>query len=323
MPHTTQLELMHAAAIDEFGGAITPHTLPLPQVGSDEILIRIEAAGVGRWDPYEREGEFARMMEAEPKFPYVLGSDGAGTVAEIGAKVRNFKKGDRVYAFGFMNPKGGFYAQYVAVKAANASPIPGKLTLEQAGVLAVDGITALRGLDDVLGLKAGNSLLILGASGGIGHLAVQLAKRVGARVLAVASGDDGVALVRRLGADATVDGHRDDVAAAARQFAPAGLDAVLLTTGGKAAQDVLDAVRDGGRVAYPNGVQPVPEAHPGIRVSSYDGTPSPDAIKKLNSLIEKGPFEVHIARTFRLDQAAEAHRALGEHFIGKLALRPN
>src|SRR5207249_374798 len=99
------------------------------------------------------------MLGRKPKFPYVLGSDGAGTVADVGDKVSGFKKGDRVYAFGLANPKGGFYAQYAAVKAGDASPIPGKLTVEQAGVLPIDAITALRGLDDALGLKPGESIL--------------------------------------------------------------------------------------------------------------------------------------------------------------------
>jgi NADPH:quinone reductase len=320
MPQSSQ-NMMRAAAIDQFGGAITPHTLPVPEVGPDEILIRVESAGVGVWDPFEREGGFAKIYGGNPSFPYVLGSDGAGTVAEIGPKVGSFKKGDRVYAFGLMNPKGGFYAEYAAVSSDNASPIPGKLTVEQAGALPVDAMTALRGLDE-LELQPGESLLIFGASGGIGHLAVQLAKRMGAQVLAVASGDDGVGLVRRLGADAVVDGHKEDVAAAARRFAPAGLDAALLTAGGKAAEEALQAVRDGGRVAYPNGVEPEPKARPEITVKSYDGTPSPEAIERLNRLIERAPFEVHIARTFPLDQAAEAHRALNEHYLGKLALRP-
>src|SRR5689334_20167606 len=190
----THPDTMQAAAIDKFGGPITPHTLPVPRVGADEILIRIESAGVGVWDPFEREGGFAKMMGSKPTFPYVLGSDGAGTVADVGERVSGFKKGDRVYALALANPKGGFYAQYAAVKATDASPIPGKLTVEQAGVLPVDAITALCGLDDTLKLRPGESVLIFGAGGGIGHLAVQLAKRMGARVFAVASGDDGVAL---------------------------------------------------------------------------------------------------------------------------------
>jgi len=313
---------MLAAAIDEFGGPITPHTLPMPQVGPAEILIRVESAGVGVWDRFEREGGFAKLFGTKANFPYVLGSDGAGTVVDIGQKVQGFKKGDQVYAIGLMNPKGGFYAEYVAVKADDASPIPGKLTVEQAGVLPVDGMTALRGLDDTLALKPGESLLIFGASGGIGHLAVQFAKRMGARVFAVASGDDGVALAKRLGADAVVDGHKGDIAAAARRFVPQGFDAALLTAGGQAASDALNTLADGGRAAYPNGVELDPKAHPGITLKNYDGTPSPEAIEKLNRLIEQGPFEVHVARTFPLDRAADAHQALDEHYLGKIALRP-
>lgn len=314
---------MQAAAIDEFGGPLTPHTLPMPEVGPDEILIRVESAGVGVWDPFEREGGFAQGYGGQPRFPYVLGTDGAGTVVDVGRQVSGFKPGDHVYAATVMNPKGGFYAEYAAVKASNASPVPGTLTVEQAGVMPADAITALSGLDDTLRLQPGESVMIFGASGGIGHIAVQLAKRMGARVFAVASGDDGVALVRRLGADAVVDGHKDDVAAAARRFAPGGLDAALLTAGGDVADRALEAVRDGGRVAYPNGVEPEPKARPGIEIEGYDGDISPEGITKLNPLIGEGPFEVHVARTFPLDRAAEAHRALGDHFLGKLALRPS
>jgi NADPH2:quinone reductase len=326
---------MKSIALDHFGGIETmkPRALPVPEIGPDEVLIHVESAGVGVWDPFEREGGFAKYYNVEPTFPYVLGSDGAGTVAAVGERVRGFKEGDRVYGFSLMNPKGGFYAEYAAVKADDVSPIPGKLTTEQAGAMPVDAMTALRGLDDTLRLKAGESVMIFGASGGIGHLAVQLAKRMGARVFAVASGADGVALCKRLGADAVVDGHKDDVAAAARTFAPDGLDAALITAGGPEADRALTAVRKGGRVAYPNGVEPEPKAPSGsgVNVESYDGTPDPQAIEKLNRLIEspeagagaeRRPFEVHVARTFPLDQAANAQRALDEHYLGKLALQP-
>ena len=324
MTQTTQ-NTMRAEAIDQFGGPerMALRTLPVPEIAQDEVLIRVESAGVGAWDPFEREGGFAQMMGTQPTFPYVLGSDGAGTVVAVGARVRRFKEGDRVYAFSLASPKGGFYAEYAAVKEDLVSRVPGNLSIEQAGAMPFDAMTALRGLDDTLGLKAGESLLIFGASGGIGHLAVQLAKRMGARVFAVASGADGVALAMRLGADAVVDGRKDDVVAAAHAFAPGGYDAALLTAGGRAAEQALQAVRDGGRVAYPNGVEPEPKARPGVRVQNYDGMPDPQAIEKLNRLIESGPFEVHVARTFPLDQAPAAHRALEEHYLGKLALRPN
>jgi len=315
---------MRAAALDRFGGVENIHMkqLPVPEPGPDEVLLRIESAGVGVWDPYEREGEFAKMFGTKPTFPYVLGSDGAGTVAAVGAQVHRFKEGDHAYALALINPKGGFYAEYAVVKAENASPIPKKLSVEQAGVMPSDALTALRGLDEILKLKKGESLMVFGAGGGIGHLALQLAKRIGARVFAVASGDDGVALAKRLGADAVTNGRKDDIEAAARAFAPNGLDAALITAGGKVTDQALRAMKMGGRVAYPNGVMPAPKVPSGVKVESYNVEPSRQQIERLNSLIESGPFEVHVARTFPLDNAADAHRELDKHFLGKLALRP-
>jgi NADPH:quinone reductase-like Zn-dependent oxidoreductase len=268
------------------------------------------------------KGGFAEMMGITPHFPYVPGSEGAGEVAQVGAKVKDFKKGDRVYAASLANAKGGFYAEYVAVKAKQASWIPGKLTVEQAGAMPVDAVTALVGLDEKLGLKRGESLLIFGASGGIGHMALQLAKRMGARVLAVASGKDGVELATRLGADKTIDGHKDDALAAARAFAPDGLDCILLTAGGKHAEETLKALRKGGRVAHPNGVEPAPKARAGIKIESYDGEPGPRVIAKLNKLIEQGPFEVGIDKVYPLDKAVEALKAVGKHHLGKIILHP-
>ena len=328
MKQTTQ-STMKAIALDRFGGLETMklQMLPVPEVGPDEVLIHVEWAGVGKWDPFEREGGFAKVFGIEPKFPYVLGSDGAGIIAAVGDDVKELKPGDRVYAFSLVNPKGGCYAKYVAIKADDVSRIPGNLTTKEAGALPVDAMTALRGLDDTLAVKPDESVMIFGASGGIGHLAVQLAKRMGARVFAIASGSDGVALVKRLGADAVVDGRKDDIAAAARQFAPNGFDAALITAGGPAADKALAGMRPGGRVAYPNGVEPTPEPRSEIEAKAFDGMPDPRAIEKLNRLIESpgalgtGAFEVHVARSFPLDQAAEAHRALEEHYLGKLVLQ--
>jgi len=317
---------MQAVAIDRFGGLETLilRTLPVPPVGPDQVLVRVESAGVGAWDVFEREGMFAEMYGGEPQFPYVLGSEGAGRVVAVGEKVSRFQQGDRVYGLITMRtPKGGFYAEYAAVNAEQAWPIPGRLTTVQAGVMPIDAGTALRGLRDILGLKQGEVLMIFGASGGIGHIAVQLAKRMGARVLAVASGDDGVALAQRLGADAVVEGHTGDVAPAAREFAPDGLDAALVTAGGEAAERALATVRNGGRVAYPNGVQPEPKARPGVHVKSYNAMYDPELMETLNRLIDAGPFDVHVARTFSLNQAAAAHRALATHHLGRFALRPS
>jgi len=310
-------DTMKAAAIDRFGGpeVIQTRSLPVPRPGAHEVLIRLDTAGIGVWDPYVREGE---LPTGEPRFPQVIGNDGAGQVVAVGQRVTRFRVGERVYAYSM---QGGFYAEYVAVHEDNVAPIPPGLEPSEAGALGADGVTALRGLEDELRLKAGETLLVFGASGGIGHIAVQLAKRIGARVLAVASGPDGVELVRRLGADKAIDGRRDDAAEAARAFAPAGLDAALILTGSDSLSDVLDAVRRGGRVAYPNGVEPEPRVPEGIESHAYDGTPGPDAFNRLNRLIGSGRFHVELGRVYRLEDAATAHREIGQHHLGKLALR--
>jgi NADPH:quinone reductase len=318
----TSNNTMRAVAIDRFGGIemLTLQTLPVPEVGPSEVLIRVEAAGVASWDAVEREGRYDGLFGFESKFPYVLGWDGAGTVAAVGEQVDRFKVGDRVYAASMPLPKGGFYAEYAAVESDYVAHIPSKLTIEQAGALPWDALTSLSGLD-LLGLGHGETLMVFGASGGIGHMAVQLAKRRGAQVLAVASGDDGVALAKRLGADAVVNGRKDDVLAAAHAFAPDGLHAALTTVGGEAADRALAAVREGGRVACPHGVWPEPQVRSGVQLSLYNGDRSQGATGKLNRLIETGSFEVHIAHTFALDQVVDAHQMLTRDFVGKLALR--
>jgi NADPH:quinone reductase len=308
---------MKATVIDSYGGpdVLHPHTLPVPKPGTKEILIELNMAGVGVWDPYVREGE---LSEGSPQFPQVIGNDGAGTVVAVGSGVKRFRVGDRVYAF---TMRGGFYAEYVAVAEDEAGLIPPAMSTDEAGALGADGITALCGLDDNLHVRKGDKLMIYGASGGIGHIAVQLAKRMGGQVLAVASGPDGVELVRRLGADVAVDGHRDDVASAARAFAPKGLDLALVLVSAPGLNEALKVVRSDGRIAYPNGVEPIPEAPRGPKLLAYDGTPSAQAFDRLNRLIGKEPFHVELGRVYRLEDAATAHRELGQHHLGKNALK--
>lgn len=321
---------MRAIAIDRFGGPaeLRLQTVPIPEVDPHEVLVRLDVADVGEWDPFEREGGYAEMMGLTPDFPYVLGSGGAGEVVAVGDAVEpgGVRPGDRVFASGFLNPKGGFYADYAAVDADMVAPIPAGLTTEQAAVFGGVALTALRGLDDTLEVKPGESVVVVGASGGVGHTAVQIAGRMDARVLAVASGPDGVDLVERLGADAAVDGRAgaEGVAAALADFAPDGADAVLLATGGKVADQAIAALRDGGRVAYPTGVQPEPSPPDRVDLRVYNGEPDPELIGRLLRLMAlpgHPPFHVEVFRVFPLEGAAEAHQALAEHHLGKLALR--
>jgi NADPH:quinone reductase len=315
-------ETMKAAAIDRAGGpeVITLHTLPVPKPEADEVVIAVDTAGVASWDVYLRTQPQAIKHSA---FPLVLGTDGAGTVAAVGEKVKRFKVGDQVYAYSWDNPHGGFYAEYVAVPAERVGRVPQGLTLRQAGAIATTGLTAIQGIDDALHLKAGDTLIIHGASGGVGSLALQFAKLRGVRVLATASGEDGLAFVKGLGADAVVDGRKGDILAAARAFAPAGVDAVLAFAGGDSLERCVEALRPGGRVAYPYGVRPDPKARDDTAaVIRYNAIPGPEEFERLNRAIEAVKLKVAIEAEFPLAQADKAQaRVEAGHILGKIVLR--
>ncbi|MFI6266886.1 NADP-dependent oxidoreductase [Micromonospora sp. NPDC051006] len=313
-------ERMQAAAFDEFGGpeVITPRILPVPQIADDEVLLKVWSAGVGVWDAAEREG---KLVPEGASFPIVPGAEAAGTIAAVGGQVTNVTVGDLVYAYAHTRPKGGFYAEYAATKAEYVAKLPAGVPVEHAGTMPTDALTAMSGLN-LLSLPAGAWLLIFGASGGQGHLAVQLAKRQGLKVIAVASGAEGVALVTRLGADVALDGHGEiaEVLGRIREVAPDGVDGLLAMAGGKTLDRLAEALRDGAVLAYPNGVQPAPNERPGVTVEAYEGETGPGQLQRLNELIEAGPFQVHVAEKFPLGRAAEAHRRLQTSYSGKLLL---
>ena len=309
-------DTMRAAAIDKGGGpdVLSIHTLPVPKPSAGEVLIAVQAAGVGVWEAGIRQHPWDGAQ-----FPLVLGSDGAGTVAAIGSGVRGFKVGDEVYG-----TSGAFYAEYVTVRADDIAHIPKGIGLSAAGILAISGLSAIQGLDDVLDLKAGDTLIIHGAAGGVGTLAVQFAKLRGVRVLATASNDEGLALVSRLGADAVVNGRTGDIAAAAQRLAPSGVDAVLGLAGGDALEHCIDALRrDGrGRVAYLYGMEPLPKPRLGIRMTLYSFISGTSEFERLNKAVEAAKLQVPIAAEYPLADAAEAHKRLeAGHLIGKILLR--
>lgn len=316
IPHT-----MEAAAIDRFGGpeVLSVRALPTPSIDPGEVLIALDTAGVGSWDADIRAGWYPGR---KPRFPLILGTDGAGIVAAVGSRVRRLKRGDNVYSYSWANPKGGFYAQYVAVAAARVAPVPRRLNLEQAGAVATTGLTALQGVDDALRLKKSEAVIIHGASGGVGTLAIQFAKLRGARVLAIGSGQDGVALAREMGADVAIDGRHDDLESATRAFAPDGLDAVLAFAGGDVLDAALSVLRKDGRLAYPNGVEPVPKKRRQLAFIPYDAVSGVREFARLNRAIEAARLQVPIAAAYPLEQAAAAHQRLAEgHVLGKIVLR--
>lgn len=312
---------MHAAAIDRKGGpeVLTLHELPVPKPAADEVLVALDSAGVGPWDIDVRERLDYWKSQS---FPIVLGVDGAGTVAAVGADVHGFKVGDAVYSYAWNNPKGGFYAEYIALPAKGVGHVPPGMSLREAGALAVSGLTALQGVDDALHIRSGETLIIHGASGAVGSLALQFARLRGARILATASGDDGVSFVKRLGATAAVDGRHGDIRAAAHEFAPGGVDAVLALAGGDALEACIDALKPGGRVAYPTGVRPVPRAREGVPIVKYDALTGPAEYERLNKAIVQAKLEVPIAAEFPLADAGKAHeRMAAGHVLGKIVLK--
>ncbi len=314
-------QTMQAAAIDRAGGpeVISMHTLPVPGPAADEVLIAVSTAGVASWDVGLRRHPQSIKHSA---FPLVLGTDGAGLVAAVGAKVQGFKVGDQVYSYSWDNPHGGFYAEYVAVPAERVGHVPSSLTLRQAGAIATTGLTAIQGIDDALHLKAGDTLIIYGASGGVGSLALQFAKLRGVKVLATASGEDGLAFVKELGADAGVDGRHGDIAVAAHAFAPAGVDAVLALAGGDTLERCIDALRPGGHVAFPYGVEPEPKARAGVPIVRYNAIPGVKEFERLNSAIAAVKLKVPIQAEFPLAEAAKAQeRVEAGHILGKIILR--
>ena len=312
---------MKAAAIDRFGppSALKLHTLPVPRPGPRQVLVELHAAGGGGWDESIRDGSW--KADGRTRFPLVLGTDGAGIVVARGARVRRVHIGDRVYGYEPFNSKGGFYAEYIAINEKSIAPVPRRLDLIQAGAGAVTALTALQGIDRALRVRRRETLLIFGASGSVGTLAVQFAKRHGAHVLATASGTAAMALVRRLGADAVIDARRDDAPDRLRDLTPKGIDAALALAGGDALERCLDFMRDGGRIAYPNGVEPEPKPRRRFRIQSYDAEVGPREFAQLGRAVEQARLRVPIAATYPLGKAAGAHRRLQDKVIGRLALR--
>jgi NADPH:quinone reductase len=311
---------MKAAAVDRFGppSRLKLHELPVPRPAPNEVLISLDTAGVGIWDASIRDGSWRK---GRPRFPLVPGTDGAGVVVAKGSRARRFQIGDRVYAYEFGNRQGGFYAQFAAARAEHVARVPKGLDLREAGAAATTGLTALQGVS-ALRLRPGSKLLVFGASGAVGTMAVQFATARRATVIATASGKAAARLVASLGASAVIDARSATAVDELRRLAPEGLDAVLALAGGDELERLLDFVRPGGRVVYPNGVEPAPRKRPGLRVESYDGEASPAQFAKLNRALTRIGARVPIAASYPLARAAEAHRRLeGDHVLGRIVLK--
>jgi len=311
---------MKAAAIDKYGPpeVLTIHSVPVPKVGPQDVLISLLAAGVGVWDAQIRKGEYS---VGSKRFPRVLGSDGAGVVVEVGKDVDRFKEGDRVWAYEWGSSNSGFYAEYVAPNAKNVADAPDQLTLIEAGAAAVTGLTALQGVDDHLKVEKSDTVLVFGATGAVGSLAVQFAKRTGAHVVATASPGRAEKTLHEIGIEEVFDSRSADAAERLRSLAPGGLTAILAFAGGDDLELCIDQLVADGRVAYPNGIEPEPRKRPKVRMIPYDAVGGRAPLERLNRAVAESRLKVVIEKVYNLEQAADAHARIEQgHVVGRIVL---
>jgi NADPH:quinone reductase len=290
--------------------------LPAPTPAENEVLVRVHASSVNPVDHSIAAGMLAGMG-VEYEYPVILGRDYAGVVEQAGAGVIRFAPGDQV--FGFLlhaNPtaRDGAWAELITVTdEISIAPAPDGVDLAIAGATPLAGITAMTAID-ALGLSEHDLLLVAGATGGVGSLAVQLAARAGARILAPALPED-EAFLRDLGVSDVLP--RDgDVAELVRDRVPDGVDALLdLVNYAPGTYDA--ALKQGARVASPTGA-----AGDGPGRTNVMAAPSPANLQRLGALLADGTLRIPVQATYELAQAPEALSAqTGQHTRGKLAIQ--
>ena len=290
--------------------------LPEPTPADNEVLVRVQASSVNPVDNSIAAGMLAQMG-VEYDYPVTLGRDYAGVVERVGTAVSGYRPGDHVFGFVLhAHPKAhdGAWAELITVtEDLSISPVPDGIDLAVAGAAPLAGITAMT-LVDALELAEDHVLLVAGATGGVGSLAVQLAARAGARILAPALPED-ESFLRELGVSDVVS--RDgDVAAAVRDIAPDGVDALIdLVNYAPGAYDA--ALKPEARVASSTGA-----AGDGPGCTNVMAAPTPENLQRLGALLADGTLRVHLQAAYELAQAPEALAALsGQHTQGKLAVR--
>lgn len=318
---------MRAVRFHEHGDAdvlrVDDVETPDPEPG--QVLVDVEAVGVNPVDTYFREGEYP-----VPHLPFVPGSDLAGTVAAVGEGVERFEAGDRVYGTGLGNGMSGTYAEEVAAPADFLAHLPDGVSVEDAAALALVGTTAWQAFVHHAGVEPAETVLVHGGSGGVGHVAVQLAETMGARVLATASEtfhDD----VRALGVEEAFDYRRDDLADAVT--AAGAPDVILDTHMDRYLQFNADvAAADGRIIGIGNDTGEGGFTDIGVTkgkelryqfMTMYNTAEKDAVLTRLGSLLERGEVEPVVHETYPLEDAAEAQRTvLEDSFLGKVVLVP-
>lgn len=306
---------MAAVRFHEYG---PPEVLRLesverPQPGAGEVLVRVRAAGVNPIDWKIRAGYLQQFMPLD--LPHILGIDVAGVVEEVGADVDDLAAGDEVFGRG-----AGTYAELAVAPAVSLAHKPAGVAFEDAATLGVGGITSWVGLFDVAKLEPGQRVLVQGGAGGVGSLAVQLARWKGAHVIATA-GAANADHVRALGADEVID-----YTATSFEDAVSAVDVVFDTVGGEVTERSWAVLASGGMlVVIASMPDPETAAARGVRTS---GVQAPQAtshiLEQLARLVESGDVKPQLGQVFALDQAAAAHTASETgHGRGRIVLRPS
>lgn len=302
--------------------------MPSPQQG--EVLIKVAAVGVNYADLMQSQG----MYLAPTRPPLTLGSEFAGTIVATGPGVQHLTRGMRVVALGQEG-----YAEYALASASATIPLPDALDFTHAAALPLQGLTAYQLLHDEARLQPGERVLIHAAAGGVGTLAVQLAKHMGAgSIIGTASSSEKLELVRRLGADVTINYTEPDwVEQVMQATGGQGPDIILEMVGGKIAEQSLECLARFGRMIVYGAASGQPVTFSGTRLMQKNQTVAgywlalqlrrPEriakAITELLQLFAAGKLEIIVGQTFPLSEAAAAHQALSERgTTGKVVLLP-
>ncbi|AOW87535.1 NADPH:quinone reductase [Streptomyces olivaceus] len=288
-----------------------PEPRPLPT----EVLVRVKAIGLNPIEALVRAGEFPPLLGRPP---FVLGWDLSGVVAE-GSLTYRFRPGDEVFGMPLFPRAANAYAEVVSAPALHLVRKPASLSHVEASALPVVGLTAWQGLVDLAGVREGDRVLVHGGGGGIGHVAIQIAKALGAHVITTAGGDKRE-FAEECGADEVIDYTAVDFTEAARD-----IDVVLDTIGGDTAERSLAVLRPGGHlvtaVAEDDARLVARYEASGMRFSGIAVDPDPVALHGIVDLVEQGRLRVHVQETFPFERVADAHRLLDAgHLRGKLVL---
>ena len=325
---------MKAVRIHEYGGpeVLVLDDVPMPEPGPSQILVRVAAATVNPIDVAVRENRFPTPKSP----PKTLGSDGAGEVVAVGERVAAVHVGDRVSFSGLGIGSEGSYADYALIAETQAVPIPERLSYQEAAALGMVFPAAYYGLVTRGAVKEGETVLVQGASGGVGSASVQLAKALGARVLATASGADAVELVASLGAEAVIDYRAEDVAARVKELTEGrGVDLVHEMVISVNLPLDVELVAKGGRIVC-TGQGPSPEATVPIGAAlgkdvsllfmnlNNAGRAGVAAIAaKVAAMAASGKVRPVIGTTLPLAEARRAHELLAGDHLGKIVLLPS